>query len=263
MDEVRTRRNFPAETWAVVRDAYLGGETAESISRRLKMSVNTIRKRAGRCGWTHAAHAAALARTEAETGAGQTSEPAEALERATRHAARLLTEGRASEAQELVRAAEGLKRLTQGTSASGERVSTPQEIEAKQAEEAAVRARVADRLMRMVEHMAHQMLMERPMGVPVLYAPFVYAFRARHFGPEVEAADQAHALAQGWSQHIWDEEGRLKAGITAKASGRAPPSTEPPSDAATSYPCCAWMETAEADIRAGREPDYGQAREAD
>ena len=62
-DGVRTRRNFPAETWAVVRDAYLGGETAESISRRLNISINTIRTRAARCGWTHVAHARAIARS--------------------------------------------------------------------------------------------------------------------------------------------------------------------------------------------------------
>lgn len=62
-DGIRTRRNLPAETWAVVRDAYLGGETAESISRRLNLSINTIRKRATRCGWTHRAHARAIQRS--------------------------------------------------------------------------------------------------------------------------------------------------------------------------------------------------------
>lgn len=267
MEEVRTRRNFPAETWAVVRDAYLGGETAESISRRLKMSINTIRKRATRCGWTHKAHAAALARMDAETGsrAADTSEPAIALDRTARYAALLLTEGRAAEAQGLIRAAEGLRRLTQPTAGPGRRALTPQEMEAeaqaRQAEASATHARVAERLNRLVEHLAHELLAQRPQGVPALYAPFVYAFRARHFGPQVEAADHAHAVAMGWPLDLWDADGRLKTGMARGPSGRVPAGTTPPSEGAGPEHCCAWTEQTEADARAGREADYGMAWE--
>lgn len=184
---------------------------------------------------------------------------------AMRRVVSAVDKGRAAEAQGLIRAAEGLRRLTQPSAGPGRRALTPQEMEAeaqaRQAEAAATHARVAERLNRLVEHLAHELLAQRPQGVPAPYAPFVYAFRARHFGPQIEAADHAHAVAMGWPLDLWDADGRLKTGITRGPSGGAPAATTPPSEGAGPEHCCAWTEQTEAGARAGREADYGMAWE--
>ena len=175
-DPVRTRRNFPAETWAVVRDAYLGGETAESIARRLNMSVNTIRKRASRCGWTHAAHAKAIERA-VEAGPVAPIDLARARDAAVAHAAALLTEGRALEASAILRAAEALGRA--GGGEAGGLTPGPDTPETDE-------------------------------GPPQsVYAAFAFRWRATVLGPAVALADYARGLQGGWASRYWDAEGRL------------------------------------------------------
>lgn len=141
-DGIRTRRNFPAETWAVVRDAYLGGETAESISRRLNLSINTIRKRATRCGWTHVAHARAIRRSGDED-APPPIDPQVARAGAVAQAAALLAAGRAVEATALLKAAEALDRFVPAAQRlrcrAEEKLGRPLTLEEDAAEEARVR----------------------------------------------------------------------------------------------------------------------------
>ena len=89
-------------TWALARDAYLGGEGAASIARRLGLTVNGLRKRAARHGWTRTQHARALARER---------RPDQVLSEMLARIGPALREGRLEEAADLARAAE---RLTRG-----------------------------------------------------------------------------------------------------------------------------------------------------
>ena len=209
-DTVRTRRNFPAETWAVVRDAYLGGETAESIGRRLNMSVNTIRKRAGRCGWTHAAHARAIQRA-CEDGPAAPIDLARARDAAVTHAAALLAEGRALEASAILRAAEALGRAG-GGEAGG---LTPGPDTPESDEDAAVDEtlrQISDHIDRIAAERAGQLALDllTDEGPPrAVYGAFAFQWRARVLGPAVALADYARGLQGGWASRYWDAEGRL------------------------------------------------------
>jgi len=215
-DTVRTRRNFPAETWAVVRDAYLGGETAESIARRLNMSVNTIRKRASRCGWTHAAHARAIQRAS-EDGPAAPIDLARARDAAVAHAAALLTEGRALEASAILRAAEALGRVVGGDAAG--LPSTPEpgpepEPETPESAEAveAARRQIREHIDQVAAERAGQLALDllTDEGPPqAVYGAFAFRWRAMILGPAVALADYARGLQGGWASHYWDAEGRL------------------------------------------------------
>lgn len=211
-DTVRTRRNFPAETWAVVRDAYLGGETAESIARRLNMSINTIRKRAGRCGWTHAAHARAIQRA-VEAGPAAPIDLARARDAAVAHAAALLSEGRALEASAILRAAEALGRAVGGD--AGGLPAGPDTPEADAEADGAV-----DEMLRQISGHIDQIAAERASqlaldlltdeGPPqAVYGAFAFRWRAMMLGPAVALADYARGLQGGWASRYWDADGRL------------------------------------------------------
>ena len=219
-DMVRTRRNFPAETWAVVRDAYLGGETAESIARRLNMSVNTIRKRAGRCGWTHAAHARAIARAR-EDGSAAAIDLAGARDAAVAHAAALLGEGRALEASAMLRAAEALGRAGLGEAGGGEAGGgaadgdpagpEPGTPEADAAMEETLR-QISDRIDQITIERASQLALDllSDEGPPqAVYSAFAFRWRAWVLGPAVALADFAQGIRGGWASRYWDAEGRL------------------------------------------------------
>ena len=210
-DTVRTRRNFPAETWAVVRDAYLGGETAESIARRLNMSVNTIRKRASRCAWTHAAHARAIARACAD-GPVAPIDLGQARDAAVAHAAALLAEGRALEASAILRAAEALGRAG-GGEAGGRAAGAGPEPDTAEAD-------AVEETLRQISRHIDQIAIERAgqlaldlltdEGPPqAVYGGFAFLWRARVLGPAVALADYAQGLKGGWASRYWDAEGRL------------------------------------------------------
>lgn len=284
MEHYRLRKYRSAETWARVREAYVAGESGPSVARRFDVGLANLRKKAAREGWHRRATAMLLerelpARREglppglADGGgveAGVEDEapdldPDTAIDQLMRRAIAAAGQGRAAEAQGLIRAAEGLKRLTQPAHAPGERPLTPEECDARAAAEeveaAAVRERVVERLSRLAEHMAHELLMQQPSGIPAVYMPFVYVFRARHFGPEIEAADHRHAAAMGWSLDHWDADGRLKPGLALGPSGHAPASTTAPSEGAGPEHCCAWTEEMEAAAREGRGLDDGEGEE--
>ena len=209
-DMVRTRRNFPAETWAVVRDAYLGGETAESIARRLNMSVNTIRKRAGRCGWTHAAHARAIQRAR-DAGPAAPADLAGARDAAVAHAAALLGEGRALEASAMLRAAEALGRAGFGEAGGGEAGAETETSDADAAVEETLR-QISDHIDRIAAERASQLALDllTDEGPPqAVYSAFAFRWRAWVLGPAVALADFAQGIRGGWASRYWDAEGRL------------------------------------------------------
>ncbi|AQR62784.1 hypothetical protein BZG35_14825 [Brevundimonas sp. LM2] len=209
-DGIRTRRNFPAETWAVIRDAYLGGETAESISRRLNISINTIRKRASRCGWTHAAHARAIARA-ADAGPPAPVDLRQARDGAIAYAASLLGEGRALEASAVLRAAEALGRIT-GDGGDGPPAEppppTPEEVVAERAAQKEVMDVVHQQVMEWADQLAFDLLTDR--GPPqAAYGAFAWRWRAWVLGPEVALSDFRAGIHGGWASRYWDAEGRL------------------------------------------------------
>ena len=133
MDHYRLRKYRGPETWARVREAYLAGEPAPSVARRFDVGLANVRKKASREGWTRHAMARRHDLTPLR-GAPDGPPPAigplpdaltlpfepnerpvriaEAMEHAAARAAWLLTEGRAAEAEVLIRAARGLSDLS-------------------------------------------------------------------------------------------------------------------------------------------------------
>jgi hypothetical protein len=214
-DGVRTRRNFPAETWAVVRDAYLGGETAESIGRRLNISVNTIRKRASRCGWTHVAHARAIERSGDEGGPSAPATPEAAMTAALGHAALAMAEGRATDATALIRAAEAMGRVAGVDPANtplrmpGYAALTPEEDAAREAAAKKGWNDLLDLIEAQADALARQILADVPYA-PAVHSGFVHAWRAQYLGPE--AAAQDHARMQANAAHRvpfhWHDDGQ-------------------------------------------------------
>lgn len=210
---VRTRRNFPAETWAVVRDAYLGGETAESIQKRLGISVNTIRKRATRCGWTHVAHARAIRRSGDEDGLTPIA-PAQARAGAVAQASALLAAGRAVEATALLKAAETLARVADvdpaGASAPGDLGPlTPEQDAAREAAAKKGWDDLLDLIEAQADALARQILADVAYA-PAVHSGFVHAWRAQYLGPEAAAHD--HARMQANAAHRvafhWHDDGQ-------------------------------------------------------
>ena len=211
---IRTRRNFPAETWAVVRDAYLGGETAESIQKRLGISVNSIRKRASRCGWTHAAHARAIAGSDT---AGLTPvDPDQARAGAVARAAALLAAGRAVEATALLKAAEALARFVPAATrlrcaaedSLGRRL-TPEEDAEAEAEARAVRRQLQTHIEEEAARLAAQLLADES-HTTLQFGLFALKWRAEHLGPEVAAHDRARAEFGGWAGHYYEDTGAFR-----------------------------------------------------
>jgi hypothetical protein len=209
-DGIRTRRNFPAETWAVVRDAYLGGETAESIGRRLNLSVNTIRKRASRCGWTHAAHTRAIRRSGDEGGLSAPATPEAAMTAALAHAALAMSEGRAADATALIRSAEAMGRVIGVDPADtplrrpAPEPLTPEQDAAREAEAKKGWNDLLDLIEAQADALARQLLADVAC-VPAVHSGFVHAWRAEYLGPEAAARDHAdmqvnapHRLAFHW-----------------------------------------------------------------
>lgn len=211
-DGIRTRRNFPAETWAVVRDAYLGGETAESISRRLNLSINTIRKRATRCGWTHRAHARAIQRSGDED-TPPPIDPQEARDGAVAQAAALLAAGRPVEAVAMLKAAEALARYAppqqphQRLRCRAEeqlgRQLTPEEDAAAEAEVREWRRTYDALVMKDAGKLALQLLADVDTSY-FQYGLFARKWRAEHLGPEVAASDRARDEALGDGDRYYD-----------------------------------------------------------
>lgn len=129
MEHHRLRKYRGPETWARVRQAYIAGESAPSVARRFDVGYANLRRRARLEGWTRKAIADRLDLKPLRGGADDPRPavtvltdlealpdlpritPREALAKAVRHAAWLISEGRAAEAAPLLRAAEALDRM--------------------------------------------------------------------------------------------------------------------------------------------------------
>lgn len=129
MEHHRLRKYRGPETWARVRQAYIAGESAPSLVRRFDVGYANLRRRARVEGWTRKAIAARLDLGPLRGGADDPAPalisladldalpeppaiaPREAVARAVRRAAWLVSEGKAAEAAALLRAADALDRL--------------------------------------------------------------------------------------------------------------------------------------------------------
>lgn len=136
MDHYRQRKYRGPETWARVRDAYVAGESGPSVARRFDVGLANLRKRAMREGWTRNRTAVALdAQLPPRREEGSPGEPAladaeapyatapmpvlEAIAVASTHAAGLLAEGRAAEANAMIVAISNLAKLVGMTADPG------------------------------------------------------------------------------------------------------------------------------------------------
>ncbi|WP_395649696.1 hypothetical protein [Brevundimonas sp.] len=129
MEHHRLRKYRGPETWAMVRQAYIAGESAPSLVRRFDAGYANLRWRARIEGWTRKQIAETLDLKPLRGGADDprpalmaladldglpeppTVAPREAVARAVRRAAWLVSEGKANEASLLLRAAEALNKL--------------------------------------------------------------------------------------------------------------------------------------------------------
>ncbi len=221
------KQRSPA-VWARVRAAYLAGEPAASVAARFDVGLGNLRFRAVNEGWTRKA---AMARAEAEADAedlrlaGQADamprtpvdddtsrmdpepdlDPHEALTRATRHAARLLAQGRGAEAAALVKAAQGLTALIEADPTLAAEPQTPEITEDKAR---TWREGMLKTIMAEAERLAADMLQDETRSAQAMGA-FAYHWRARNLGPECAAADYARAASHHWVARYWDAEGRL------------------------------------------------------
>jgi hypothetical protein len=180
------------------------------------------------------------------------ADPGRAVERAMRAASRALAEGRALEAQALIKAAEGLTRLTGQVgpiplpepawmAALRRGTGLPQDEEACEV--------FIDQVWATAGTLALDMLSKAP-DTPRLHARAVYGWRAKRLGPEVAARDHARAKSAGCTEGVFDFNGRvlplpskggelmrwLTESLTRNAaergeSGAAPPSSDALGDA--------------------------------
>lgn len=100
------------ETWAEVRACYLSGWTAKACAERFGVTEHALRRRATREGWSKKAHAEAR-RAGGEDAAGEgtatrggplADHPVAIAETALRTAVEALAQGRAADAQALIKA---------------------------------------------------------------------------------------------------------------------------------------------------------------
>lgn len=191
-------RRFPGhQVWALAQDAYLGGESAASIARRLDLTVNGIRKRAARHGWTRTRHADAVRRSE---------HPAQALGALLARVGRLVHAGAVEEAAPLIADAERLARAVRAAppmprpEPSPEAMTAWREAETRRLESYwGLRARA----------MAEALLSERGYDLADRWAASALRWRARVLGPEQAALDFARGVSGGWAERYWDEDGEL------------------------------------------------------
>jgi hypothetical protein len=148
---------------------------------------------------------------EGDGEAAASADPQRAVARAMRAASQALAQGRALEAQALVKAAEGLTRLSgqvgplplpepSWMAAMRGELGLPEDTEAYEV--------FLEQVWAMAGEIAFDMLAETP-DAPRLHARAVYAWRAKRLGPAVAARDLARARAGGWDKGLYDFNGRV------------------------------------------------------
>lgn len=129
MDHHRLRKYRGPETWAQVREAYIAGEPAPAVARRFDVGLSNLRRRARQEGWTRNRIAGKLdlkpVRGASDgpappPAAGATpqrepmppwTDPRVAYECAMWRASWMVSQGRAAEAEALMKAADRLKQM--------------------------------------------------------------------------------------------------------------------------------------------------------
>ncbi|WP_396595566.1 hypothetical protein [Brevundimonas sp. R86498] len=198
MTQPRVRYFAGPEVWTLAQEAYLRGEAAASIAARLNLTVNGLRKRAARKGWTRTQHAAALKHN---------AHPAHTLSLLVERIGRLAHEGRLEEMQALVATANGLVRAVR---AAPPPPRPEPSIEAQRAWRAAETARLEAVCWREAQRLAEAMLSQEAHAVSGPLSLAAYHWRARVLGPEVAEADFQRGQRGGWWRAFWDQEARLK-----------------------------------------------------
>ena len=191
-------RRFPGpQVWALAQDAYLGGESAGSIARRLDLTVNGIRKRAARHGWTRTRHAEAVKRSE---------HPAQALAALLARVGRAVHAGRMDEAEALIADADRLARAVRAAPPLPPAEPSPEAIKAwREAETRRLDAQWGPR----ARAMAEALLTDRGYDLADRWAASALRWRARVLGPEQAAIDFARGVEGGWADRYWNEAGEL------------------------------------------------------
>lgn len=129
MDHHRLRKYRGPETWAQVREAYIAGEPAPAVARRFDVGLSNLRRRARLEGWTRNRIAGQLDFKPVRGASdGKTSppparatpqrepmppwtDPRVAYESAMWRASWMVSQGRAAEAEALMKAADRLKQM--------------------------------------------------------------------------------------------------------------------------------------------------------
>lgn len=191
-------RRFPGpQVWALAQDAYLAGEPAASIARRLDLTVNGIRKRAARRGWTRTQHAEAVKRSE---------HPAQALGALIARIGRRVHEGRVDDLTPLIRDAEALARAIRAAPPPPPQDPSP---EAQKAWRAAETRRLEAYWRGRAEALARDLLSDPGYDLADAWAAPALRWRARVLGQEQAKRDFARGVEGGWASRYWDEEGVL------------------------------------------------------
>lgn len=219
MEHFRLRKYRGPEVWKRVRQAYEAGESGASVARRLDVGLANLRKKARLEGWCRKQTAARLDQELEPVRPGvapsdaasppPSVDPRQAVEEAMQRAGGLLSQGRSSEAQVLVRSAEALARLADRT----EPARAVEAADDEGASEADIAKWMAERDADIIDNatrLACAMLMDQPMGEAGRYSAFLYHWRAHHLGPEATASDFAYAVNGGWAPNYFDAEGRLR-----------------------------------------------------
>jgi hypothetical protein len=187
------------EIWTLAQEAYLRGESAGSIAARLNLTLNGIRKRAARKGWTRTQHAEALKRSE---------HPAQILGLLIGRIGRLAYEGRLDEVGPLVETA---NRLTQAVRAAPPPPPQEPSLQAQRQWREAETRRLEVRVWTEARRLAEEMLTQNAYNLAGPLSLPAYHWRARVLGPEIAEADFQRGQNGGWWATYWDAEGRLKA----------------------------------------------------
>ena len=195
---VRVRYFAGPEIWTLAQEAYLRGESAGSIAERLNLTVNGIRKRAARKGWTRTRHAEAIKRSE---------HPGQALGVLLGRIGRAVHEGRMEDVGPLVDTA---FRLSQATRHAPPLPPLEPSREVQQAWRESETRRLEARVWTEAQRLAEEMLKADPFALAGPLSLPAYRWRAEVLGPDVAEADFRRGQDGGWWRTCWDEEGRLK-----------------------------------------------------
>ncbi|MFN3668781.1 MAG: hypothetical protein ACK4VY_05695 [Brevundimonas sp.] len=202
MEHYHLRKYRGPEVWKRVRAAYEEGQTGPEVARRYDVGLANLRKKARNEGWSRADQAAAADRALSDPDPAPADEapvrPAAAVAAAVARASSALADGRASEAAGLLRAAEGLTRLTvderDAAEPADEAPLTPEEDAAREAAAKKGWDDMLDLIEAQADALARHILADVPYA-PLVHSGFVAAWRAQYLGPEAAARDLARMQA--------------------------------------------------------------------